>query len=242
MIETSPIVTASVAKQIAESLRAAIMDGRLKLDQRLPSEDDLARRYGVSRPTIREALKRLAAQNLIRSRRGPTGGNFVNRPTPEDLGQMVGAAATLMISLGTVDVQDITAARLHLEGVCCELAAANRNRDHLARLAAELAVQGAAQTTDEEFCASDVRFHRTIVDAAGNPVIAMLMHGVIEAMVPVTNMVVNRVRQRADIVALHRALADAIGGGDAVAARAALSTLIDYLRDSAHEAQDRRKQ
>jgi nitrite reductase/ring-hydroxylating ferredoxin subunit len=75
-------VTASAAKQISESLRAAIMDGRLKVDERLPTEEELAQRFKVSRPTVREALKRLAAQHLIRSRRGPAGGNFVSSPAP----------------------------------------------------------------------------------------------------------------------------------------------------------------
>ena len=64
----------SVAARIAAQLRDAIVAGDLASDERLPGEQELADRYGVSRPTVREALKRLAAQNLIRSRRGPTGG------------------------------------------------------------------------------------------------------------------------------------------------------------------------
>jgi len=68
------IVTASLAGQIAEALEQAMLEGRLKIDERLPTEDELAARYGVSRPTVREALKRLAARHLIRSRRGPAGG------------------------------------------------------------------------------------------------------------------------------------------------------------------------
>ena len=67
--------------QIAEAIRNAIVSGDLLSDARLPSEAELAEQFGVSRPTVREALKRLAAQNLIRTRRGATGGNFVNRIT-----------------------------------------------------------------------------------------------------------------------------------------------------------------
>ena len=76
-MQETAIVKASLSKQIAEQLRAAIVDGRFKIGERLPTEDELAQRYGVSRPSVREALKRLAAQNLVRARRGPTGGNFV---------------------------------------------------------------------------------------------------------------------------------------------------------------------
>ncbi len=108
------VVTTSVARQIAEVLRSAIVEGRLKTDERLPTEDELAQRYGVSRPTIREALKRLAAQNLVRSRRGPLGGNFVDRPKPEDLAQAVSGAAVLMVSLGVVDREEILEPRLEM--------------------------------------------------------------------------------------------------------------------------------
>ncbi len=54
------------------------------VDQRLPSEAELAEQFDVSRPTVREALKRLAAQSLIRTQRGATGGAFVNRISFED--------------------------------------------------------------------------------------------------------------------------------------------------------------
>lgn len=80
-VEFESVVTVSAAKQIAESLRAAIMDGRLKVDERLPTEEELAQRFKVSRPTVREALKRLAAQHLIRSRRGlPAATSYPARP------------------------------------------------------------------------------------------------------------------------------------------------------------------
>ena len=80
-INFQPLVAESLAKQISQNIRNAIMDGSLKVDEQLPTEEVLAKKFNVSRPTIREALKRLAAQNLIRSRRGPTGGTFVKQPS-----------------------------------------------------------------------------------------------------------------------------------------------------------------
>lgn len=82
-IEYQKVVRTGLAKQVADEIRDAILSGRLQIDERLPTEEELARRFGISRPTIREALKRLAAQNLIRSQRGPTGGTFVRRPNPK---------------------------------------------------------------------------------------------------------------------------------------------------------------
>jgi len=237
--EYDGIVTTSVAKQIAESLRSAIVDGRLKIDERLPTEDELAQRFGVSRPTIREALKRLAAHNLVRSRRGPTGGNFVTRPTPEDLAQMVSGAAVLMVSLGVVDHEEILVARLEMESVCCRLAAEKRTDAHILKLEQELAYQKQRTISDEDFCASDVRFHRIIVEATRNGPLRFVMFAVIEAMLPITNMVVFRVRERRTIIAFHAQLLEALRDRQADSAILTLRELMAYLRERIAEAQTR---
>ena len=65
--------------QIASALRDAIVSGHLRVDDRLPTEVELAQEFNVSPPTIREALKRVAAQSLIRTQRGGFGGAFINR-------------------------------------------------------------------------------------------------------------------------------------------------------------------
>lgn len=81
------IVMTSLAGQTVEALELAILDEQLKINERLPTEDELALQFGVSRSTMREALKRLAARHLIRSRRGPAGGTFVTGPSPDQLAQ-----------------------------------------------------------------------------------------------------------------------------------------------------------
>ena len=91
--------TDSLAIQIVESICEAIVESRLEVDERLPTEEELAKRFGVSRPTIREALKRLAAQNLVRSRRGPTGGTFVNRPSLEEHASDLATTTALMVTM-----------------------------------------------------------------------------------------------------------------------------------------------
>ena len=70
-------------------------------------EAKLPLQLGVSRPTVRQALMRRAARHLIRSRRGPTGGNFVNGPPPEELSGSFGTAAALLIATGGAGLEDI---------------------------------------------------------------------------------------------------------------------------------------
>lgn len=236
-LEFDGLVTESLAKQIAQQLRQAILEGRLKADQRLPTEDELAARFSVSRPTIREALKRLAAQNLIRSRRGPTGGTFVTHPSLEEATHSLTEAATLLVGMGDFTLSDIAEARHEMESICARLACARRTPDHLARMATEIARQRDPDLPDTGFCASDVAFHRALVDACGNPMIGFMMSAVVEAVQPVSNMVIVRFRDRALAASQHEAVYDAIKARDEAAAEAAVGTMMATLRDQYEKAQ-----
>ena len=237
-IEIQPLVTESLAKQIAEKLREAIVSGDLEADEQLPTEHELAERFNVSRPTIREALKQLAAQNLVRSRRGPTGGTFVNRPSHEEIRSSMSSAAMLMVNMGEFSLADIAESRRELEKICCRLAAEHRTEDHLAIMAEELESQKNPQLSDVDFCASDVRFHRALVDATQNPVLQFIMFAVIEALQPATNLVIFRFRKRELIIAQHERIYAAIKAGDNIAAEKALTEQMDYLCEQYRQAQE----
>lgn len=229
-LDLGDVVTASAAKQIAENIRSAILQGKLKVDVRLPSEDELAAKFNVSRPTIREALKRLAAQHLIRSRRGPTGGNFVTTPGLPEAGRSLANSTTLMVAVGDINVDQIVTARLELESVCVKLACEHRTNDQLEIMRAELELQKKVNLTDEEFCDSDVRFHRAIVDASANTLMRFLMHSVIEGLQPISNMIIFRVRERQEIVSFHKRIFTAISDRKKTIAIDALNELAAYTR------------
>ncbi|RDE18816.1 FadR family transcriptional regulator [Motiliproteus coralliicola] len=238
-IRFNNLVTQSLAKQIAEQIRSAILEGRLRVDERLPTEEELAARFEVSRPTIREALKRLAAQNLVRSKRGPAGGTFITRPTESELRTTLANSTTLMVTLGEFDIESITEARREMEGACLKLAIERRTEQHLEQLDQELAYQQQS-ISDEEFCASDVRFHRLIIDATANPVMQFNMVTVIEALQPLMNMIANRTRSRDRIIQHHKQLLDAIQRQDLVEAQSSLNQLLDYLLEHYRQAQQLR--
>ncbi|MEM7024165.1 MAG: FadR/GntR family transcriptional regulator, partial [Pseudomonadota bacterium] len=228
-ITYKPVNATSVTKQIAEQIKASILDGRLKADDQLPTEHDLAEQFGVSRPTIREALKRLAAQNLIRSRRGPSGGTFVRRPTEQEVRANLISEATLLVSFGEFDLSDIAEARHELERLCGRLAAERRNETHIETMAEEIDKQRTESLSDEEFCASDVRFHRALVDATGNPVLQFVMSTVIEALQPIENMVIFKFRDRKKVTRQHEKIFRAIKAGDPDRTEAAITEQMTYL-------------
>jgi DNA-binding FadR family transcriptional regulator len=243
-VQEKVTVKASISKQIAEQLRRAIVNGQFKIGDRLPTEDELAQRFGVSRPSVREALKRLAAQNLVRARRGPTGGNFVVQPSYEELAESLSGAATLLVGMGALGIEEIIEARRVLQGSCLQQAIANLDAAHLRNIETALERQQDPEISDEDFCQADVAFHRALVDATENGMLRFVMYTVIEALIPVTNMVVSVVRERNDIISLHRQMLGHLGQGDAAQLRATMDELLDYLllkfeQASARQSQDR---
>src|SRR6056297_2034863 len=208
---------ADLSAQIAAAIRDAIVDGTLIVDERLPSEAELAEQFDVSRPTVREALKRLAAQSLIRTQRGAFGGAFVNRLSYREAYNQQITTSTLLLSMNGVSFDVACEARFAMERACAPLSAERRSADHLATMRAEIHRQQQPGLTDEAFCASDVAFHRALVDAAGNPVLSYQLAGAVEAMQPLMNMITFSARSRETIIALHSAIADAIAAQDAAA-------------------------
>ena len=224
-MKIDPKNPADLSAQIAGAIRDAIIAGTLIVDERLPSEAELAEQFDVSRPTVREALKRLAAQSLIRTQRGATGGAFVNRLSFEAAQPQQITTSTLLLSMNAVSFETACEARYALERACAPLSATRRTPDHLATMRAELHCQAQPGLTDEAFCASDVAFHRALVDGAGNPVLSYQLAGAVEAMQPLMNMITFTARDRARIIALHEGIADAIEAQKSEATAEALTAL-----------------
>lgn len=198
------------------------------VDERLPSEAELANQFKVSRPTVREALKRLAAQSLIRTQRGASGGAFVNRLRFEDAyGQMI-TTSTLLLSMNEVSFDVACEARFAMERACVPLATARRDAAHLERMRIELDRQAQPDLTDEDFCSSDVAFHRALVDGAGNPALSYQLAGVVEGMLPLMNMITFTARSRENIQQLHGEIFDALVRRDSDSVTNALSELERY--------------
>jgi len=232
-MKIDPKNPADLSVQIAEQIKRAIIAGDLPVDERLPSESEMAEQFAVSRSTVREALKRLGAQSLIRTQRGATGGAFVNRLTYDQAhGQQI-TTSTLLLSMNTVSFATACEARYTLERACAPLSAQRRTADHLATMRAEAHRQAQPGLTDEAFCASDVAFHRALVDAADNPVLSYQLAGAVEAMQPLMNMITFSARSREKIISLHSAIADALEAQDAAKADAQLAALAAYTNELA---------
>ncbi|MFV8817500.1 FadR/GntR family transcriptional regulator [Haliea sp. E17] len=147
--------------QVADQIRRSIRTGTPAPGERLPSERDLAERFGVSRPTIREAMIALEIAALVEIRSGS--GVYV-AATDSAAGQPV-----LDQGAGPFEILE---ARRVVEAECAALAAQRASSAQLARLA-ELLEEMAAENLQENMTeAADQRFHCLIAEAAGNSVLA----------------------------------------------------------------------
>jgi len=139
--------------------------------------------------------------------------------------------------MGEFELTHVAEARLEVELVCCRLAAGRRTDAQLAMMADEVARQRDATLLDAEFCASDVRFHRTLVAAAGNPALEFAAAGVLDSLQPAVNLVVFRFRDRRQVAAQHDRIHGALAARDATAACAALTDYMNALGRQYRKAQ-----
>lgn len=217
--------------QIAEQIREAICDGTFKSGEQLPTELEMAEQFGVSRPTIREALKRLAAQNLITSRRGPTGGTFVRHYDVEDASESILSATMLMMSLKSVKYCDILDVRRSLEFVCCQKAMKKWSPDLEVKIRTVLNNLKKPDISDSEFKSEKINFHRLIVDASGNPMLQFLMYGVMEAPAQIAPFSIEHPDYRETVLTNYERLLDAMVSKNEDDAKTAIDIHLDYLKE-----------
>lgn len=200
-------------RQVADELRAQIVAGVLAAGERLPTEPELAQLFGVSRGTVREALRVLASQHLIKTTRGVQGGSFVASPDPAQLIEDMGGALGVLVMTPRLSVSNLLEARLLLEPVAARLAAERADEDTVQ--AVRLAAKAPRDARDPSGFTPHINFHTTVLMATGNPMLAMMLQPLSDVLR--TRLERSRAHERTlwdDIDACHIALTDAIAAGD----------------------------
>jgi DNA-binding FadR family transcriptional regulator len=160
--QTCPAPGKNRVDDVQIAISRMIEGGELSVGQRLPAENDLARRFGVSRPVIREAIGRLAARGTIRTERGK--GSFVQ---PPELLQKL----TLHPITSVDDLLAFQELRIAIEQEAGYLAATRRTDDELKRIV-DLNDRMSSSTADYSYGGQlDSEFHVAIADATHNAVI-----------------------------------------------------------------------
>lgn len=234
MLPIKPLRQPKLSDIILDHLEQMIMEGSLKPGQRLPPERELAVRFEVSRPSVREALQKLEARGLIMRRQG--GGNFVT----ENLGASYTEPLFELLGRHPEAQRDLLEFRHALEGIAAFLAAQRATEaDHAIIRHRYDDWLDAHQTSDSQREArADVDFHLSIAEAAHNLALLHTMRAIFEIMRQHT---MNNLRKlyedetaRGRLLEQHTHLRDAVLGRDPVRARNAahrhLATVNDILQ------------
>jgi len=215
-------------EQVEHHIRTAILDGTLQGGQRLPSEASLAQDFGVSRTTVREALRSLSAGGFIRKVPGAGGGSFVMDIDP---GAFEGSLADSMhnlLRLGRVEVSQVTAVRSYLEVPATRLAALHRTQEDLAELESLLDQAKRMSHDDPRVPGLDASFHSAVAAASHNPILGSFVGALHTVTQPVQFVEVSAAFGR-EAFDQHRRIVTAIADGDAIRAEEAIVEHLDYV-------------
>jgi len=214
---------------VAERLRQRVVHGELQPGERLPNEAVLATDFGVSRATVREALRVLATQSLIRTSKGAGGGSYVTLPSVGGVSDYVQSSISLLADADDVTLEELLEARELLEVPAARLAAERRTEEELERLRDAIPDEPLRLGTQRQFVYNQ-DFHLAVIDGCRNALLAIAAQPVFA--------VLQRNLARSKLGAQfhrtinehHRAIAAAIEAGDADAAGGEMYDHLEYLR------------
>ncbi|MDX9667008.1 FadR/GntR family transcriptional regulator [Pseudomonas sp. P5_152] len=217
MTDTSPLIKRSLVDQALEQLRLRINTGSWTVGQRLPTEPELAAELGISRNTVREAMRVLAFSGLIEIRQGD--GSYL-RAVVDPLDTMK--------ALSRCSHEQARETRHILEVEAIGLAALRRTDEDLVALREALTVSGTHYHGDlDSYIACDMVFHRRLVDAAHNPTLSELYRYFSSIVGAQLRETLNIVPRRQAVFDLHVDLLDAVLQRDPERAKALCRQLIN---------------
>lgn len=174
----APIHTRRAFEEICQRIREQLGAGQLKPGDKLPAERELALQLGVGRNALREALRSLEIAGIVHLRKGVKGGAFIREGNSGQMNQVMQD----MLSLGSITVEELTEARVHIQDLVVRLASSRATRADFEALAANIE-RTEAMTLEGRFldrveCSRE--FYRLLVAATHNQVLAMMVHSLTE--------------------------------------------------------------
>ena len=167
----SRVSVGRISEIIVDQIRLLMRQGQLKPGDRLPPERDLCERFGVSRVTVREALRMLESSGLVEIRVGARGGAFVTAPSSD----RVGEGLADLLTLSVISAADVTEVRMILEVGIVPLVCERATEQDIADLEeicerSEAALRAGGYSMD-----FSLEFHIRVAQATHNPAVVMLV-------------------------------------------------------------------
>ena len=212
----------SLAHDAAEHLKELIASGALQPGDKLPPERSLATRLGVSRPTLREAVRGLVIMGMLETRHGA--GTFVVRQAP------IGDPLTLSIDLHDAPIEELFELRLLLEPSATERAAARVTDGELAALHEMVERMEGAIGEPSQFILVDAEFHRAIHVASRSTMMLSVLDGIADLSLRGRTISSTRPGVTRRTAREHVAILEALDAHDPVLAREAMAAHLMHIR------------
>jgi DNA-binding FadR family transcriptional regulator len=219
-----PVKQNRIAVEIVSQLKAAILSGRFKPGQRLPTERELTEQFGVSRVVVREAVRELEITGLVKILQGPTGGAYVTDLSMDHLDN-----AFLDLFLYTkVSVAELIQARLLIECEIARLAATRVDAGSLRQLQEVLDAEKITGISHAELVSNRLRFHYVLAELSGN----RLLQAIASALFRLTGDVILEVKTVKNVIHRpeeHIDILRAIAAHDPAAAALAMKVHVRHM-------------
>ena len=224
-------VHADASEQIAREIRMYVEREGLRPGDRIGTEHELAREFGVSRPTLREGLRRLAGAHLIRVQKGRAGGVFVDNTPNVGIGRHLSESIAAMLESESVTLCELLEARMFLEVPLAGHAADNSGDETIAALAQAIDDATGRDPASDEFRLADARFHRAIAVTAGNDLLLTFTSWILDVLQPSLIEHLGHALDVELIISQHQAIMRAIRRQQPTAAERAMRQHIQYMMD-----------
>ena len=219
------------SRQIAQEIRRYLVAEGLEPGYRLGTEQELAAEFGVSRPTLREALRLLAGSHLIRATTGPGGGIFVASTPNEGMRRNLSESIATMLETDAVSLYELLDARVYMEVPLAGFAAQNATDETAGELQAAIDEADGNHPASDAFRAADTRFHRVIAATAGNELLRAFTSWTLDVLQPSLIDTIGEIIDGDAILDQHRAIRRAIQRRQPASAQRAMRLHLEYLRD-----------
>lgn len=223
MKELSHLKGTLLAEEVEEQILQYIINAPVNIGGRIPSEPELCRRYGVSRSTVREAVRSLVSKGIVEVRRGS--GTYVvsTAPAEDDPLGIRGMPDKEAIAMDLVEV------RLMIEPAMAEMAALKAEPEDVERLRSLCDRVERRIENGENYIKDDIAFHCCVAECSKNKIVEQIIPIIDTAVMMFVNITHKKLMK--ETIRTHRAVTEAIAQGDSQGARLAMTMHLTYNRE-----------
>ena len=199
---------ANLYEIVADKLEEIILSDVSQLGQKLPSEQALATRFGVSRNIVREALKLLRERELIVAKNGE--GSYIAKPRAKNVTNVLNR----MMTMDNIDFTNVFEMRMLLEPYACRVAAKKGTSEQFDALERNIEQMAGSKDDSDARIRYDLQFHRMIAEMSGNKLLDCFIQSMSSLLKPILRQALIPPQGHQSGIQYHQRLVSVLRAGD----------------------------